>query len=98
MTGRSGMRYVPSAIGARTVKTKVAVPPGGTTDSDCAAGRSGESQFTFMPRAENVWLSPLMPRLACDPMTPFVQVAVPVLRKRTCSCVAAPGTSVGHGD
>src|ERR1700687_3132292 len=98
MTARSGMRSEPDAVGARTVKANVAIPPGGTTASDCAAGRSGESQFTFMPSAENERLSPLMPRFACEPMTPLVQVAVPLLRKRTCSCVASPGARVGHGD
>src|SRR5512140_3472457 len=92
------MRYTPGAAGARTVKANVATAPGATLDSLCAAGRSGASQFTLIPRAAKVALSPLIPRFACDPATPFCQVAVPVLRKWSVSCVVAPGWSVGNGD
>ena len=97
ITGRRGRRYVPGAMGARTLNVNVPVWPGPTVASVVVARRLPESQPSFMPRFANVSVSPLSPRFACFPTTPFCQVAVPVFWNFTVSDVDAPATSVGHG-
>src|SRR5207245_2463054 len=96
ITGRSGRLYVPGAIGARTLNVKVPVCPGGTVLSTVVARRFAESHPLFIPRFAKTSESPLRPRFACWPATPFCQVAVPVFWNFTVSEVDAPGASVGQ--
>src|SRR5256885_16071973 len=97
ITGRSGSRYVPGVIGALTLKVNVPVWPGPTVASVVVASRLPESHPSFIPRFAKVRVSPLSPRVACLPDTPFCQVAVPVFWNFTVSEVDVPATSVGHG-
>src|SRR5437867_10046045 len=72
----------PPVNGALMANVNVAIPPGGTADSACAATRLADGQPTFIPSALKLVLSPLMPRATSLPATPFCQVFVPELRNR----------------
>jgi hypothetical protein len=77
------MRTSPALAGARSVKENVPISFGPTTDSTVVAGRSADSQPTFMPRLANVRSSPVIARFTWRPATPRCHVSVPVLRKRS---------------
>src|SRR5439155_1365862 len=94
-TGRRCSEYVPAVCGARTWKVKVAVAPGATDASVCAATRVGNGQFTAS--GAHCASSRLIPRRASWPSTPLVQVCVPVLRKRIVYETIALGRSTGQG-
>src|SRR5207245_10519340 len=77
-TGRRCSEYQPGELGARTWNVKVAVAPGGTVCSACAATRVEDGQFTAS--GAHCASSMLMPRRASSPRIPLFHVLLSVLR------------------
>src|SRR5437899_3139985 len=78
-TGRRCSEYEPGELGARTWNVKVAVAPGGTVCSACAATRVENGQFTAS--GAHCASSMLIPRRASSPRIPLFHVLLPVLLK-----------------
>src|SRR5438132_498085 len=74
-TGRRCSEYEPGELGARIWNVKVAVAPGGTVCSACAATRVENGQFNAS--GAHCPSSMLMPRRASSPRIPLFHVLLP---------------------
>src|SRR5436305_1273397 len=94
ITGRRRKGYEPMRT-PLTENVNVAVWPGATDASDCAAGRFDHSQPSAMPSWVSDESSFTTPIRASVPL-PLTQVAVPRFRIVTETCALAPKVIVGY--
>jgi hypothetical protein len=97
ITGRNARTYVLGVVGALTLNVNVALAPGATVASVCAAGRDPLSQPT--PSDAQVSSSFLIPMRASWPRTPLTHGLPPVLRNvSVIGSLVTPGASSGKVD